>query len=152
MAFVLADRVKESTTTVGTGALTLAGAGTGFQSWLAGIGVGNSSFYTIVGIGTGEWEVGIGTLSAGTTLTRDTVISSSNANAAVTFSAGSKDVFCAHPASRAVIGGEGLIETSQVIDRNVSITPGNNAISAGPVQVANGFTVTVPTGAVWSIV
>jgi hypothetical protein len=82
MALVLADRVKETTTSIGTGAVTLAGAVSGFQSF-AVVGNANTTYYTIV-LGS-QWEVGIGTYTAsGTTLSRDTVLESSNANALVT--------------------------------------------------------------------
>lgn len=102
MPFVVADRVKETTTTAGTGTITLAGAATGFQSFSA-IGNGNTTFYTIAGQGTSEWEVGIGTYtSSGTTLSRDTVLSSSNSGSLVVFSAGTKDVFVTYPAGRSV--------------------------------------------------
>jgi len=105
MALVLEDRVKETTTTTGTGTITLAGAATGFQSFAA-IGDGNSTYYTISG--GSEWEVGIGTYTAsGTTLSRDTVLSSSNAGALVSFSAGTKDVICTYPASKAIAAGTG---------------------------------------------
>ena len=88
MAFVVADRVKETTTTTGTGTVTLAGASTGYQSFSA-IGNGNQTYYTIAGQGTSEWEVGIGTYtSSGTTLSRTTVLSSSNSGSLVNFSAG----------------------------------------------------------------
>ena len=101
MAFVLADRVKETTITTGTGTVTLAGASTGFQSFAA-IGNGNSTYYTIAGQSSSEWEVGIGTYtSAGTTLSRTTVLSSSNSGSLVNFSAGTKDVFVTYPAERA---------------------------------------------------
>jgi len=100
MALVLADRVQETTTTTGTGTVTLAGAATGFQSFAA-VGNGNSTYYTIAG--GAEWEVGIGTYtSSGTTLSRTTVISSSNSGSLVTFSAGTKNVFVTYPAARAV--------------------------------------------------
>lgn len=100
MALVLADRVQETTTTTGTGTVTLAGAATGFQTFAA-VGDGNSTYYTIAG--TSEWEVGIGTYTAsGTTLSRTTVISSSNAGSLVNFSAGSKNVFVTYPSARAV--------------------------------------------------
>ena len=115
MAFVLADRVRETTTTTGTGTVTLAGAVLGFQTFSA-IGNGNTTYYTIAGIGTSEWEVGIGTYtSSGTTLSRTTVLASSNSGSLVNFSAGTKDVFCDYPAGRAVIGGQGYIENTYTI-------------------------------------
>lgn len=99
MPFVVADRVKETTTTTGTGTVTLLGAATGFQSFSA-IGNGNNTYYTIAGQTGSEWEVGIGTYtSSGTTLSRDTVLSSSNSGSKVNFSAGTKDVFVTYPAS-----------------------------------------------------
>jgi len=153
MAFVLADRVRETTTTTGTGSVTLAGAVTGFQTFSAGIGNANTTYYTIAGQGTAEWEVGIGTYTAsGTTLSRDTVLASSNAGALVNFSAGTKDVFCDYPAGRAVIGGMGYIENANTISVSSTINSGNNAISAGPVTINGGVTVTVPSGSVWTVV
>lgn len=102
MALVLKDRVKETTTTTGTGTVTLAGAVTGYQSFSA-IGNGNTTYYCIAGQSGSEWEVGIGTYtSAGTTLSRDTVLASSNAGSLVTFSAGTKDVFVTYPAEKSV--------------------------------------------------
>ena len=102
MALVLKDRVKETTTTTGTGTITLAGAVSGFQSFSA-IGNGNSTYYVIADPATGDWEVGIGTYtSSGTTLSRTTVLSSSNAGSLVTFAAGVKDVFVSYPSSRSV--------------------------------------------------
>ena len=102
MALVLADRVKETTTTTGTGTVTLAGAVTGYQSFSA-VGNGNTTYYTIAGQGTSEWEVGIGTYtSSGTILSRTTVLASSNAGSLVSFSAGTKDVFVTYPAEKSV--------------------------------------------------
>ena len=102
MALVIADRVQETTTTTGTGTVTLSGAATGFQSFAA-IGDGNTTYYTIAGIGTSEWEVGLGTYtSSGTTLSRTTVLSSSNSGSPVNFSAGTKNVFCSYPAGKSV--------------------------------------------------
>jgi|688.fasta_scaffold00930_59 hypothetical protein len=102
MALVLKDRVKETTTTTGTGTVTLAGAAAGFQSFAA-VGDGNQTFYAIVDSASGAWEVGVGTYtSSGTTLSRTTVVSSSNAGSLVNFGAGSKDVFVTYPSSRAV--------------------------------------------------
>ena len=152
MALVLADRVRETTTTVGTGTVTLAGAVTGFQSF-AVVGDGNTTYYTIAGQGTSEWEVGIGTYTlSGTTLARTTVLASSNAGSAVNFSAGTKDVFVTYPAGRSVSGGEGYTENDATIDVSSTINTGRNAISAGPVTLASGITVTVPSGSVWTVV
>jgi hypothetical protein len=102
MALVLKDRVKETTTTAGTGTVTLAGAVSGFQGFSA-IGNGNSTYYVIADPATGDWEVGIGTYtSSGTTLSRTTVLSSSNAGSLVPFAANVKDVFVSYPSSRSV--------------------------------------------------
>lgn len=151
MAFVLADRVRETTTTTGTGTVTLAGAVTGFQTFAA-IGNGNTTYYTIAGQGTSEWEVGIGTYtSSGTTLSRDTILASSNSGSAVNFSAGTKDVFCDYPAGRAVIGGEGYVENAQTVNNSSTINTGNNAISVGPITIASGKSVTVPSGSRWLV-
>jgi hypothetical protein len=152
MAFVLADRVRETTTTTGTVSVVLAGAVTGFQTFAA-IGNANITYYTIAGQGTSEWEVGIGTYtSSGTTLSRDTVLASSNSGSLVNFSAGTKDVFCDYPAGRAVIGGMGYIENAATITTSSTINTGNNAVSGGPVTVNSGVTVTVPSGSVWTVV
>jgi hypothetical protein len=102
MALVLKDRVKETSTTAGTGTITLDGAVTGFQSFSA-IGNGNTTYYAIVDNATGAWEVGIGTYtSSGTTLSRTTVLSSSNSGSLVSFAANPKDVFVTYPSERGV--------------------------------------------------
>ena len=152
MSFVLKDRVKESSTTTGTGTFTLGGATTGFQSFSA-IGNGNSTYYSIVNASTGEWEVGIGTYTAsGTTLSRDTVLESSNSGSAVDFGAGSKDVFVTYPAERAVTGSEGYVENSATVTQSSSLKAGYNAMSAGPVTIESGVAVTIPSGSRWAIV
>ena len=102
MAFVLNDRVLETSTTTGTGDITLSGAPSGYQTFNAGVGTSNTTFYAIFNTVANEWELGLGTLSASTTLQRTTVYSSSNANAAVNFSAGTKNVFVTMPASKSV--------------------------------------------------
>jgi len=94
MAHITADRVKETSTTTGTGALTLAGASSNkYRAFSTVMGVGDTCFYCIEHQTLGEWETGLGTYSGANTLTRTTVLSSSNAGAAVNFSAGTKDVF-----------------------------------------------------------
>ena len=122
MALVINDRVKETSTTTGTGTLNLAGAVQDFEGFVTGIGTGNTTYYSIVHPTTGEFEVGIGTVTDATpdTLSRDTVLSSSNSDNLVNFTAGTKDVFCTQPASKAVY-----------LDAN------NNAVGAA----SNGFAV-----------
>jgi len=158
MALVLDDRVQETTTTTGTGTLTLAGATTGYQSF-AIIGNGNTTYYSITD-GT-NWEVGIGTYtSSGTTLSRDTVLSSSNSDALVNFPSGSKNVFCTYPAGKAVytdspssFGFKNRIINGQmqVAQRTTSGTSGNAVPTTAPTYpsvdrfyaYATGATVTV---------
>jgi len=105
MAFQVADRVKETTTTTGTGTLDLGGAASGFETFVVGIGNGNETYYVITDPNTGDFEVGVGTVTdaATDTLSRDSVISSSNSDSLVNFGAGTKDVFCSLPSERAVI-------------------------------------------------
>ena len=103
MALVLNDRVRETTTTTGTGAVALGGAVSGFETFAAGIGNSNTVYYAIVHRTAAEFEVGLGTLDGDSSdLTRTTVISSSNSDSAVNFASGTKDVFCTLPASKAV--------------------------------------------------
>ena len=152
MALVLADRVKETTTTTGTGTVTLAGASSGYQSFAA-VGDGNTTYYTIVDPAGGTWEVGLGTYTAsGTTLSRDTVYDSSNSGSLVNFGAGTKDVFVTYPAPRAVTGSEGLVQNSATISTSYTMPTGFNAMSAGPVSVDSGISVTVPSGSRWIVV
>lgn len=149
MPLILRDRVQETTTTLGTGTITLAGAVSGFQSFSV-IGNGNTTYYTIVSQTSNEWEVGIGTYtSSGTTLSRDTVLESSNSGSLVSFSAGIKDVFVTYPAERAVI-----VDSSTVAVSNSAIMPvsagGTGAATLTGVLIGNGtsaFTVkTNPSG------
>jgi hypothetical protein len=102
MAFVIADRVAETTTTTGTGTLNLAGPVTGFQSFVSGVGDTNTTYYVMTD--NTDWEVGIGTVSAGSpdTLSRDTILQSTNSDAAVNWGAGTKDVFLSVPAGHFV--------------------------------------------------
>ena len=146
MAFVLADRVQETTTTTGTGTVTLAGAVTGFQSFSV-IGDGNTTFYSIADQAGSQWEVGVGTYtSSGTTLSRDTVLSSSNSGSLVNFSAGTKNVFVTFPASSTLFA-----LNNQTITSSYSLPTGNNAGSVGPVTINTDKSVTVSTGQTWLI-
>lgn len=100
---IYADRVKETSTTTGTGTLNLDGAAFGFQTFVAGAGNGAKVPYCIAHQGAAEWEVGLGTVtdSSPDTLSRDEIWASSNSGSAVNFSAGTKDVFLNLGAKRA---------------------------------------------------
>lgn len=164
MPLVVKDRVNETSTTTGTGTFTLAGAVTGFQTFAA-IGDGNTTYYAIVLQGGSEWEVGLGTYtSSGTTLSRDTVLSSSNSNNAVNFSAGTKNVFCDYPAPKAVYGdatntafaaqiaaSNGLLMNNMTVGTTFTIPTGYSASSVGPVTISGGVTITVPSGSRWVV-
>ena len=103
MALVLNNRVRETTATTGTGAVTFAGAVDGFQTFAAGIGNSNTTYYAISLNTSNEWEVGLGTLNGDSSpLTRTTVLESSNSDSAVDFSAGSKEIFCTLPSEKAI--------------------------------------------------
>ena len=126
MALVLNDRVKETTTTTGTGAIALGGAVSSFETFGAGVGNSNTTYYAIVHQTANEFEVGLGTLDGtSANLTRTTVISSSNSDAAVNFSAGTKDVFCTFPASKAVFK-DASDNTNFADDEKIQLGTGND--------------------------
>lgn len=146
MPLVLADRVKDTTTSTGTGTVSLSGtASVGYQTFAA-IGNGNSTYYTIAGQGTAEWEVGVGTYTAvGTTLSRDTVLASSNGGALVSFSAGTKDVFVTYPAGKSISNGYGTLPVANGGTGATSLTSGyllkgngTSAVSASVVYESGG--------------
>lgn len=143
---LVADRVQETSTTTGTGTLTLAGASTGFRTFTAAFGNGASVYYVIAG--GSEYEIGIGTTGAGT-LSRVTVLQSSNAGALVPLSAGLKDVFCAYVAERTVTTSDASTLTNKTIDDYTNNVGANSThfrvkasaiISKGAVVKAVGFT------------
>ena len=160
MAFVIADRVRETTTTTGTGAVTLAGAYISFQSFSTAIGNGNNTYYTIASASSGEWEVGIGTYTSSTnSLSRDTILASSNSGSAVNFSAGSKDVFVTQPAERSLLvqsAGTGLFAGVAAFTSNgvpyanstTTLTSGSVLTFDGAQLGVNGITVGRGAGAV----
>lgn len=140
MALVLADRVKETTTTTGTGTVTLLGAATGYQSFAA-VGNANTTYYCIAAQTGTEWEVGLGTYTAvGTTLARTTVIASSNAGSLVNFSAGTKDVFVTQPAKRTVYDSTGSTGGTDAVSTNTASTvvrrDASGNFSAGTITAA----------------
>ena len=153
MALVVFDRVKESSNTVNTGTLVLAGAQTGYQSF-AVVGNGNQTYYTIAGQTTADWEVGIGTYySANTSLSRDVILASSNANAAVALLPGTKDVFITYPSEKAVFAnnapdtanyvltanGTGVPPTWQPI--NAALATGNSSIVLNNTNITANATI-----------
>jgi len=145
MAFALNDRVKETSTTTGTGTFDLAGAETGFESFVSGIGNGNITYYAISNDGTAEFEVGFGTVTdaATDTLSRDTIISSSNSDALVDFSAGTKTVFCTLPASRTPSAG--MTAQTFVNTHNSTISEDqtlDSGVLAGPVTITGTQVIT----------
>jgi hypothetical protein len=148
MALVVYDRVKETSQTSGTGTIVLLGAVSGFQSF-AVVGNANTTYYTIADQAGTNWEVGIGTYYSGNvSLSRDTILSSSNANAIVTFTSSIKDVFITYPAERAAtaIGNNSISLFNTYISSNATINAGTNGLAVGPVTVANNVTITVTNG------
>jgi len=143
MALVLADRVRETTTTTGTGSVTLAGAYTGFQTFSAGVGNGNSTYYTIANVASGEWEVGIGSYaSGGNLLSRTTVLASSNGGSLVNFGAGVKDAFVTQPAERALYvasAGTGLeSKVTAFTNGGIVYASSTSALATGSALVFDG--------------
>jgi hypothetical protein len=134
MALVLKDRVKETTTTTGTGSFALAGAVTGYDSF-GQIGSGNTTYYAVYLDGGSEWEVGIGTYTSPSTLSRDTILASSNSGSVVTFSAGQKTIWCDYPAGAAVYASNNGSQTSgQALKSNgVGVPPTWQNITNGTV-------------------
>ena len=152
MALALNDRVQQTGVANTTVSFTLTGSVTGFQSF-AVIGNGNLTYYTIAGQTGNEWEVGIGTYtSSGTTLARTTVLSNSSGTqpSALSFSAGTKDVFVAYPAG--VSSTNGVMVQSDTVSQSTTISTGSNGLSVGPVTVASGQSVTVASGQRWVVI
>ena len=161
MALVFKDRVKETTTTSGTGTVTLAGASDGFQAFTA-IGNTNTTYYTLVS--GANFEVGLGTYTlSGTTLSRDTILESSNSGSKISIS-GTTDVFCTYPAEKAVVqdsnnnihgpqflADNGIYLNNTTISTSYTFANNHNGMSTGPITVASGVTVTVPSGANWVV-
>ena len=122
MALVIKDRVKETTTTTGTGSIALGGASSNFVTFSSVLSDGDTTYYGIVDTGNTAFEVGLGTYtSSGNTIARTTVLASSNSGSAVNLQAGTKFIFCAFPADKALVeDANGTV----VIDGNVSIESG----------------------------
>ena len=143
MALVLNERVKETTTTTGTGALSLGGAPTGFETFAAGIGNSNTTYYAIFHSTADEFEVGLGTLDGDSSdLTRTTIYASSNSDSAVNFSAGTKTVFCTMPAARSVFldaDGDVTLGANLDVGGNLTVT-GTTTFNGGTLTLGDANT------------
>ena len=145
MALVLNDRVKETSTTTGTGTLNLAGASQDFIGFVAGIGTGNQTYYCIQNTGQDEFEVGVGTVTDASpdTLSRQTVISSTNSNNLVDFSAGTKEVFCTIPSTKTI--SPVMEATTYVVTHNSTLSEDqtlDSGVLAGQVTITATQTIT----------
>ena len=158
MALILSDRVQETSTSTGTGTISLAGAVTGYQSF-AVVGNTNTTYYTIADQSGSNWEVGIGTYYSGnTSLARTTILASSNANAAVVFTAGTKSVFVTYPAEKAIYSDAGNVTTiTNLASANVLLTggtisgitiPAANVSGLGTMATQNAVSVTITGGTI----
>ena len=159
MALIIKDRVKEITTTTGTGAVSLGGASATFDAFQDVMSNGDTTFYAIVhtASATDEWEVGLGTWNTGNTLTRTTVYAGSSGTSAVNFSSGNKDVFMTYPAGKAAVTGEdvtfaditvtGTVDGRDVatdgtkldtIETSADVTDATNVAAAGALMKSGG--------------
>ena len=143
MALIVNDRVKETSTTTGTGTFDLDGAVSGFETFVSGIGDTNETYYCITA--GSEFEVGRGTITDATpdTLSRDSVISSSNSDSLVNFSAGEKQVFCTLPASQTP--SPSMNATTYVTTHSTTISEDQtmeSGVLAGPVSITGNVTTT----------
>ena len=142
MALVLKDRVKETTTSTGTGTINLAGAATGFEGFVSAVGSGNSCYYTILDANGSAWEVGIGTVTDASpdTLSRATILESSNSDNAISLTSGTHTVFLTYPADKSVyrntndqivatasgiVFSDSTVQTTAPVDTNTTYTAGS---------------------------
>lgn len=155
MALVLADRVLETANSPGTGTVTLLGASLGYQSFNSAIPSSSTTYYTIADLGGSSWEVGIGTFTSPATLTRDTVLSSSNSGSTVNFSSGTQNVFITYPSEKSVnldASGNCTLPARLTINNVTLATSANtsNLVVGGPLGfsdtgLASNFVATHPS-------
>jgi hypothetical protein len=159
MAFIIKDRVKEGTTSTGTGAISLSGASATFEPFNSYMTNGDTTYYAVVHTESGvdEWEVGLGAWNTGNTITRTTVLAGSNGTSAVNFSAGAKDVFMTYPAAHAALAGDdvdfanitvsGTVDGRDVatdgtkldtVEQNADVTDAINVAAAGALMRSGG--------------
>ncbi len=148
MALVVADRVKETTTSTGTGAISLAGAEPNFRTFSSVLSDADTTYYAIIDDNNLAFEVGLGTYaSSGNTITRTTVLASSNSNNAVNFSAGTKDVFLTYPADKSVNrDASGNVSIPAQGDLRLEDASGGQYVGLqAPSTVGSSFTFTLPS-------
>ena len=125
MPVLMGYRVKETSTTTGTGTYSLAGTSTGFQTFVAGIGNGNQCYY-VAEDGT-NWEFGVGTVTDATpdTLARTTILASTNGGAAVNWGGGTRNIFCTFPANGLAFTANNLsdLANANTARQNLGLTP-----------------------------
>jgi hypothetical protein len=150
MALVLKDRVLETCTSPGTGAVTLLGAVTGYQTFSSAIGNANTCYYTIADQSSSNWEVGIGTYTtSGNTLTRTTVLSSSNGGSTVNFSVGTQNVFVTYPSERSVNLSSSALTSGRVtyattdglLTDSANLTFNGTILTANTLNLTNALTI-----------
>lgn len=167
MAHKSLDRIRDTSTTTGTGSITAAGtAYAGYKTFASVFSTGDTFYYTIAHQTLNEWEVGLGTWSGSGVFARTTVYASSNLDTAVNFSAGTKDIYCPLPALRTiqreatgnVFGASGagsdqiFTLNGQTVTTNYTLPTNYNAGTFGPVTINSGVTVTIPSGSTWTVV
>tara|TARA_A100001015_G_scaffold219422_1_gene246803 strand:- start:470 stop:937 length:468 start_codon:yes stop_codon:yes gene_type:complete len=137
MALVIADRVRQTTTTTGTGTISLSGTVDNFETFTANLSNSDTTYYSIVDATNGAFEVGLGTFTtSGATLARTTVIASSNSNSAVNFGSGTKDVFITIPATKMIVkDASGNVS----IDGDVTVSDGTNDFDVASHDGTNGL-------------
>ena len=148
MALVVADRVKETTTSTGTGAISLGGAEPNFRTFSSVLSDADTTYYAIIDDTNLAFEVGLGTYaSSGNTITRTTVLASSNSNNAVNFSAGTKDVFLTYPADKSVNrDASGNVSIPAQGDLRLEDASGGQYVALqAPATVGSSFTFTLPS-------
>jgi len=141
MAFLIKDRVLETCSSPGTGAITLLGAVTGYQSFSTAFSStnGTTTYYCIADQGGANWEVGLGTWNTGNTLSRTTVYASSNAGSTVNFASGTQNVFCTYPAEQALYSGGPLGTPSSGTLTNATGLPISTGVSGLGTGVATAL-------------
>lgn len=149
MALVIKDRVRVTSATTGTGTFTLGSAASGYQDFSV-IGDGNTTYYAIQNSADNTWEVGIGTYTAsGTTLSRDTVLESSNSGSLVNFGSGTKDVFVTYPAEKSIY--KNASDVANITSTDVTTALGYTPVTDARTLTVNGTSYDLTANRTWSV-